>query len=97
MKLARVFFDCDLRAGFEGLQKMMKENQIADAEMVLFMNRRLNSFKLLKDNTYLVYYKNGNRRIPLESIQHLPLAFGGPEFDFSKAIDKSIREKLKVL
>lgn len=98
MKLRRVFLDSDLRCSFEGLRKLAKEEKtpLADAT-VLFVNRKATAFKMLHKDAYLIYYKNGNRRIPLDAIAHLPEHFGGTELEMQVAIKNSLMQKLKPL
>lgn len=96
MRIARIFFDVDMRQSFEGLKKIAEDAKTDLSHTILFMNRKMTSFKILQQESYLVYFKNGNRRIPLDAIQHLPMAFGGSEFEFNRAIEKSLRSKLRL-
>lgn len=100
MKIARVFFDFDMRCNFEGIKELLKKEKMKDEEtkdmVVILLNRATTSFKLLIDNSYIVYYKNGHRRIPLDALQFLPQRFGGSEMEFNRAVERSLREKLKL-
>lgn len=99
MRIARVFLDSDLRCSFEGLRLVMKEQkeQLGPNDLAVFLNRKASAFKIITGNDYLIYYKSGSaRRIPLEAIKHLPVAFGGKEFDFTRSIRKSLCEKLRI-
>lgn len=101
MRIARVFFDVDLRCGFEGLQKVLKDHDIEAAtirpdDVIVFMNRATTAFKVLTASKYLVYFKNGSRRVPLNAFQFLPEAFGGNGFDFNRSIKRSILQKLNI-
>jgi hypothetical protein len=93
MRLTRVFLDQDLRSGFEGLRKIAKEVETNLEGSVVFINRRMTSFKLLHQDAYLIYYKNGNRRIPIEALRHLPESFGGSELEMKGAIKKSLTDR----
>lgn len=93
MKLTRVFLDQDLRCSFEGLRKIADEAKTDLGGTIVFINAKKTSFKLLHQNSYLVYYKNGNRRIPLEALRHLPETFGGTELEMKGAIRKSLVER----
>ena len=62
--------------------------------MWFFMNSKHTKFKMLIGNKYLVYHDNGDRKIPLEAIQHLPSAITGDRFTFDKALEITMREKL---
>ncbi len=68
MKIARVFFDVDMRCNFEGIRhhvkKDMDNDQLSKDTVIILLNAAQTKFKLLIDNTYIVYYSNGNRRIP---------------------------------
>jgi hypothetical protein len=99
MKIARVFLDFDMRCSFEGIRETLKKNKIdlktiGSDFVVILMNRKTTAFKILIDNAYIVYFKNGNRRIPLEAIQYLPQRFGGSEAEFNKAVEKVLLQKL---
>lgn len=102
MNIARVFFDVHLGQSFEGLGLLMKKNKIdprtlPNGDFVIFINRKATAFKLLAGASYLVYYKNGNRRIPLDAIQHLPASFGGTELEFNRVIERTLRSKVPAL
>ncbi len=98
MNFTRLFFDVDLRRAFEGLREVAKgqSTPLTEHSTILFMNARMTAFKLLRANKYLVYFKNGNRKIPLDALQHLPEFFGGTQFEMSRAIEKSLRTKLNL-
>jgi hypothetical protein len=101
MKIARIFMDVDMRCNFEGMREVLKSakidlDTIKSDYVVILMNRRKTAFKMLVDNAYIVYYKNGNRRIPLEAIQYIPQRFGGSEMEFNKAVEKSLRVSLNI-
>lgn len=97
--IARVFLDVHMGMNFDGLSRLMiKEKldirKLGKGDFVIFLNRKCTAFKILAGNSYLVYYKNKNRKIPLEAIQYLPASFGGDEFEFNKAVEKSLRAKI---
>lgn len=97
MRLTRVFLDTDLRCAFEGLRAVAKQAKTdLDGSTVIFMNRRATAFKMMHKNSYLVYYKNDDKRIPLDALRHLPEHFGGTEMEMNSAIRKTIMEKLKI-
>lgn len=93
MRITRVFFDVDMRQSFEGLKLVAKD---APKGVLFFMNAKRTSFKMLIQDKYIVYYKNDNKRIPLDAIQHLPASFGGTEAEMNQAIGKSLRDKLGI-
>lgn len=98
MKVARVFLDSDLRMSFQGLHQVLSSSKINPENLdpenyYVFMNRAATKFKLITGK-YLVYFNNGNRRIPLEAIQYLPRNFGGKEAEMNEAIRKSLERKL---
>lgn len=95
MKLRRVFLDTDLRCAFEGLRQLaVKQKTSLKDSTVVFINRKMTAFKLLHNDSYMVYFKNNNRRIPIESLIHLPEYFGGAEFEMTNAIKQSLEAKL---
>ncbi len=97
MRLTRVFLDSDLRCSFEGLRLIAKQaNTELKGSTVMFINSKTTMFKLLEDDKYLISYSNGSKRIPLEAIRHLPQAFGGTEMEMKQAIEKTIKEKLRI-
>lgn len=101
MRITRVYFDHDLRASFQGLRKFLKSEKIdpttlAKGSIVIFMNRKATAFKLLAGNSYLAYFNNEGRRIPLDAIQYLPTYFDGTSLEFNKAIEKSVKEHLRI-
>lgn len=97
MRIARVFLDCDMRCGFEGLRAVAKDTKFeGKGDFILFINGPGTAFKMLVGNQYLTYYKNGNRRIPLEAIQLLPEFFDGTKFDLQGAIRKAVMGKLRI-
>lgn len=101
MRLARVYLDQDMRCSFTGIMSVLRKDKITPetlgkGSMIIFMNKAATKFKLLAGKDYLVYYSNGHRRIPLEAIQHLPSYFDGSSLELGKAIDKSVRERLRI-
>lgn len=93
MKITRLFLNTDLRCGFEGLRLVAKKSGETDA--VVFMNTARTAFKMLTGE-YLVYFKTGGRRIPIEAIKHLPEHFGGSPAQMDAAVRKSLEEKLAL-
>lgn len=98
MRLTRVFLDTSMSLGFDGLREIAKkaDTPIGPNMNVLFMNKAMTAFKVMVNNTYLVYFRNGRRKIPLEAIKHLPQEFGGTEMEVKAAIRKSLIEKLGI-
>ncbi len=95
MKLRRIFLDTDLRSAFQGLRKIAKEaDTMLEDNTVLFINRAMTAFKIIHNDTYLVYYRNGHRRIPLEALIQLPQSFGGSELEMQGAIKRSLMQSL---
>lgn len=101
MKIARVYFDIDLRCSFDGLAEVLKQDDkdianLSKGDLVIFMNRKMTAFKMLAGPAYLVLYRNGSARIPLDAIQYLPTYFDGTQLEFTKAVEKSVKAKLKI-
>ena len=90
-----------MRCNFPGLQKTLRKAQInpetlSERSFIVFLNAKGTKFKLLVGNSYIVYYSNGNKQIPLNAITHLPSCFEGKKFDFTKAVAKSIEGKVAL-
>lgn len=98
MNIARVFFEVDMRCNFNGLLKICHKAGIKPSEkgqsFIVFINSSHSKFKLLINNTYLVYHDNGKRKFPLDAIKFLPGCFSGNEFRFDRALEKSLLEKM---
>lgn len=96
MRLTRVFFDVDLRCAFEGLGEIAKKSKTPNNEdtSILFLNRKMTAFKLIRGKQYLVYFKNNGRKIPLDSLRMLPEYFGGSKLEFEQAVRRSLEEKM---
>jgi hypothetical protein len=92
LRITRVFLETDMRMGFDGLREIAQENKVGlgEGSTVVFLNRRGTKFKVLLQNKYIVYYSNGNHRVPLEALAELPEAFGGTKAEMSAAIRKSL-------
>lgn len=98
MKIARIFQETDMRMNFQGLHRLLTKASVDPRNLnpdhyYIFMNRACTKFKLIS-GAYLVYFNNGNRRIPLEAIQYLPKNFGGTEAQMNEAIRKSLEKRL---
>lgn len=98
MKIARIFLESDLRQGFQGLHTVLARHEIDPKNLnpdhyYIFMNRACSKFKMIS-GSYLVYYNNGNRRIPLDAIQYLPRNFGGSETQMNEAIKRTLTRQL---
>lgn len=97
MRLTRVFLETDLRCAFDGLRMIAKNSKTKlEDTTVLFMNRKCTAFKMLTNNTYCIYYRNGSRRIPLEALSELPMAFGGSAMEMNEAIKKVVVKRLEA-
>lgn len=96
MKITRIFFDVHMGLAFQGLGAIAKsaKTKLDEDSVVVFLNRKTNAFKLMVGGTYLTYYKNGNRKIPLDSLRLLPEKFGGSQMEIDEAIRKSIIKKI---
>lgn len=101
MEIARVFLETSMSIGFQGIRELLKDAKInpdllPDKSFIVFINKKCTKFKLLAGNSYLVYYNNGNRQIPLEAIQRLPEFFDGRRFNLKGAVQKTIESKVKT-
>lgn len=96
MKITRVFLDTSMIMGFEGLRAVASKakSKLGPDTTVLFINKAHTSFKMVVNDQYIVYYKNGHRRIPLDAIRYLPSTFGGSELEVQEAIKKSLISKI---
>lgn len=77
-------------------KEKIKWDGLDKGSFLVFLNRKTTAFKVLCGNSYLVYYNNKNRKIPLDAIQYLPSFFDGSEAQFTNAIERSLRQKLGI-
>ena len=99
MNIGRIFLDSDLRQSFDGLLRVAKDaglnvEKMPSDEVLVFINRKVTSFKLLTASHYLVYWRS-TRRLPLDAIKNLPAAFTGRSFDFNRSIEKTLLDKCR--
>ncbi len=96
MKMTRVFFGVHMGQAFQGLTTIVKESKttLTPDSNIVFINRKMTAFKVLRGKDYLVYYNNGKHQIPLDALKFLPQQFGGSKFEVDKMIEKSLRTKL---
>lgn len=96
MRITRVFIDVYMGYGFQGLSEIAKEakTNIGPESCVVFINRKTTAFKMMVDGIYLTYFKNGEKKIPIDAIRFLPEKFGGTQMEFDRAVKKSLETKL---
>jgi hypothetical protein len=96
MRITRVFLDVHMGLAFQGLSEIAKRAKTPNDQdsTIIFINKKQTAFKMLRSKGYLVYYNNGNRKIPLEAIQYLPRYFGGTEAEMVGAIRLVLTRKL---
>lgn len=94
MQIAQIFFDTHMGKNFVGLNEIARKAKVNTKEnLIVFMNTKKTKFKLLIDDKYLVYHDNKDQMIDLNYLRHLPRAFEGTKFDFSKSVEAAITEK----
>lgn len=94
MQIAQIFFDTHMGKNFVGLNDICKKAKVDSRDSyVVFMNTKKTKFKILVSDKYLVYHDNKDQQIDLNSLRHLPRAFEGDKFNFSKAVEAAITEK----
>lgn len=71
-------------------------NDKGEPKFVLFMNRARTAFKLFVGPHYLMYYKNGSRRIPLDAISRIPRYFNGQTLNMRGAIAETVTAQLSL-
>jgi len=98
LKITRVFFGVHMGLAFQGLGAIAKtaKTKLDEDSCVVFLNRKTNAFKLMVGGAYLTYYKNGNRKIPLDALSLLPEKFGGSRMEIDDAIRNYIVKKLGI-
>lgn len=97
MNIAQIFFDTHMGKNFVGLNDIMRKAKVDPRNAyVVFMNTKRTKFKLMVSDKYLVYHDNKDQQIDLNSLRHLPRAFEGDKFNFSKAVEGSINEKFNT-
>lgn len=99
MRITRVFLDVHMGMNFQGLEEIAKKAKTplhADS-CVIFLNKKTTAFKLMVAGMYLTYYRNDNKRIPIEALRLLPEKFGGSQMEFDQAVKKSLEKQLKIV
>lgn len=104
MKLMHIFFDTDMRCSHDGLRAICHKEGLKNIGMgsvVVFINHRQTHIKILagtdeKDSLGIVAsYKSPHGRVDTHAIQFIPESFGGANINYSKALEKSLLERLK--
>jgi hypothetical protein len=100
MRITRVYFDIDMRQSFEGLREVAKSTkaEIGNTALnttIVFINTKRTMFKVLQNNTLIVFYKSPSGRIPIDVLVYLPQNFGGSDMEMNDAIRKSLYAKLQ--
>lgn len=98
-RILRVFFDIDMRNGFEGLDLLLKKERMSLAklrkgEFLVFLNRKQNTMKICTQNNAMIYVRSQSR-IDLNLLTHIPTYFNGTEFKFTRALEATLLSKLK--
>lgn len=99
-RIIHVFPKTDLRCGHIGLAAIAAKakrhvENLDPTDFLFFLNTAQNQFKLLGAKGLLVHWKApDNRRVVVEAIKHIPLAFQGDEFDFNIAVKASLKETM---
>lgn len=93
MQIAQIFLNTHMGKNFHGLNEILRKAKVnPQNSYVVFMNSKKTKFKLLVSDKYLVYHDNKDKAIDLNSLRHLPRAFEGDRFNFSKAVEATIHE-----
>ncbi len=95
MRLTRVFLDINMGRAFDGLRAIAKEqkHKLGPDSTVLFLNRKRNAFKVVVNDTYIVYYRSA-KRINLNALAYLPQTFGGSELEMRAGIREALEKEL---
>jgi len=99
MRITRVVFDVSMRFGFPGLREIAKKTgvKLDQDSTVVFINTKVNAFKMLHKGEYLVYYRHPERhKIPIDAIRFLPKFFRGTRMEMDEAIKQSLSNKLGI-
>lgn len=92
-KLVRYVPDADLRVGYDGLQKIVKLQNLGKGEFVAFVNRRRDKIKLATGNDTLAYHRlPQGQRVDPKVIAILPEYFDGATLNYDAAVEKSLRK-----
>ena len=93
MQIAQIFFDTHMGKNFQGLNDILRKAKVnPQNSYIVFLNSKKTKFKLLVSDKYLVYHDNKDKQIDLNSLRHLPRAFDGDKFNFSKAVEAAVHE-----
>jgi hypothetical protein len=100
-KILRVFMDVPMYLGHDGLTQLAKEDgvnlsQLAEGEMVVFINHQKDKIKLYAPNNVLAYVRNEKRHpINLATISLIPKAFqGSGRIDYDGALKEVLLKEL---
>lgn len=97
-RIIRFFPNSDLRNGHLGLAAQAKKQQIdvtslKTGEFVMFANASMTGVKIFCPNHTICYVRSPDgRRIEMKAIRYLPLFFSGTEFNYTKALEKSLMD-----
>ena len=98
MKLAHVFFGCDLRCGHLGLFLLLDEEEIElkENDFAVFFNTKRTMMKFLSGHRkLLLHYNNNGKPIDPRIIPEIPNFFDGENFSYTKTLEKTIKRVLE--
>ncbi len=97
MKILRIFPETAMYYSHQGLRSIAAKNKIdvdelEMGEFLVFINKRLNSVKILTAGNVLCYLKTiDQRRLEMKTIQMIPAFFEGSQFKYDKALEQVLR------
>lgn len=94
-KLVNVYFDVSMSNGHSGLKNIVKADNIADGECVVFVNKNRLAMKMLTPDNVLLHYKSPsrNRPIVLDTIKYLPSCVNGQSLNYNRALKKALQDR----
>lgn len=92
-KLVRYVPDADLRVGYDGLQRIVRLQNLGKGEFVAFVNRKRDKIKLATGNDMIAYHRlpQGHKVDP-RVIALLPEYFDGGQINYDAAVEKVLRK-----
>ncbi len=99
--IRKVFLDVHMGLSHDGLAYLARKrdvdvSKLSPGDQVLFLNRAGDKLKTITGFGRVISYMKmeKGRRIDLEALRHLPVNFGGTVFEYNKALERTLIEKL---
>lgn len=103
-RIIKLFLDVNMGLSHDGLTYMAKKEgkvkleELAEGDLLMFLNKHGDKMKLLGAQGKVIGYLKlpNKRRIMKEALQYIPETFGATGFDYEKACEKALFQRLGV-